>query len=695
MEKLNKKLQEQFDKMCAAGKLFRSEITGARIWELYLYSFVSGDDPVFRDPESSTHNCNTCKSFIRRYGNIVAIDNNGNIMSLFDINVDDEYSKPMSVLSNRIKSVGISGLFVETYDMLNSLPYESCKKTNTVFQLGLAKNHKRYTKEEAEKYGVVKPNEIRTFHHFNLQLPKKFVDFSGESTESIMGAARDNYAVFKRGMEELPLDTLELVKDLINQGSLFNSDTYKKSLVSFIKMKKEYNKATKKDNFCWFNAVDYPYAKFKNTLIGVLCTELAEGEELNKACQSWNKRIDPVNYMKAKAPITKRQIQDAEKFVVENGYSESFTRRFATIDDIKVTEIKHINSGNGAIKEVSLFDKVKATKSRHKRNEFKDIEEISIDKFITDVLPSCTSVSAYLENKHENNLVTLTTASNENSKQIFKWNNNYSWTYNGNLAGKSMIKENVAKVGGNINAILRASLQWNDEDTKGIVDFDLHSCGKNHIYYSNSGHTHSCGGHLDVDMINPQSIGIENITWKNKIADGEYCIEVKNFNGRSNTGFKVEIEFDGITYNYHLKGNAQGVTKVAVITVKNGNISIKHLLPETSSNKEMYNLETNNFHKVNLVCLSPNHWDTNSVGHKHYFFMLDNCKTSDTIRSFHNENLNEELRKHRKVMEVLANNTMIEPSDKQLSGLGFNATVRDTLIVKCEGNFKRTLKIKF
>lgn len=86
------------------------------------------------------------------------------------------------------------------------------------------------------------------------------------------------------------------------------------------------------------------FAKFRNELIGTLCVELTEGVELNKACETWNKRVDPVNYMKA--PITQKQINEAQKFVEENGYSESFDRRFATLDDININEILHSNVGN-------------------------------------------------------------------------------------------------------------------------------------------------------------------------------------------------------------------------------------------------------------------------------------------------------------------------------------------------------------
>ncbi len=120
------------------------------------------------------------------------------------------------------------------------------------------------------------------------------------------------------------------------------------------------------------------------------------------------------------------------------------------------------------------------------------------------------------------------------------------------------------------------------------------------------------------------------------------------------------------------------------------------MIPESSvSSREIYGIETNQFHKVNLVCLSPNHWGENSVGNKHYFFMLDGCKSPSSIRSFHNENLIPELAEHRKVLEVLGTTNMIPSTDKQLSGLGFNATVKDELIVKLQGSHKRVIKIKF
>ena len=75
--------------------------------------------------------------------------------------------------------------------------------------------------------------------------------------------------------------------------------------------------------------------------------------------------------------------------------------------------------------------------------------------------------------------------------------------------------------------------------------------------------------------------------------------------------------------------------------------------------------------------------------------MLDGCKSPTSIRSFHAENLLPEIAEHRKVLEVLGTTNMIEPSNKQLSGLGFNSTIKESLIVKLQGTHKRVIKINF
>jgi hypothetical protein len=714
MKKFREQMQQQLELMQATGKLFRSAVPGSVIWDLYLSSF--DNDPIFRDPESTMHNCNLCNNFIRRYGNIVAIDEDMNIMTLWDfVPEDKEFIFVCATLSLHLLASPIEDVFFETYEELNGLPYESLKRNQDVYRLGIHENVKRYTKEEAELYpGVVKPNEVRKFEHISLMLDKAFVKHNEGSIEAIQGKYRDAKNVFKRALDEIPFDTLELVRDLINQGSLVNGPTYLDTITKMMEFKKVYDNdvhAVRKDTWAWVFSYENPIAKFKNTLIGVLCSELAEGMELNKACKNWNFREDPTNKHKPKAPITQRQIEEAQVFVDEHGYTGSFRRRPATIDDIKANEILHLNSeGAEEIKSVHLFDAVKPTiPTRHKRSEFDKVEEVTIEKFMSDILPGCTSVEAFLANNHENHMVTLTTAEDKNSKQIFKWNNNFSWTFNGNLAGKSEIKKAVKLAGGHVDGILNFRLAWNGGDGRDNSDLDawaLEPSGRKIGFDTsyrkgrgiNGNDRSPNSGQLDVDNTNPGGrLAVENITWidSSKMTDGIYKLWVNQFSARNSQGFEAEIEVDGETYNYRYDKPVSGNVQVAEVHLKDGKFTVVHKLPETNSTKEVYGLQTNNFHKVNLVCLSPNHWDGQAVGNKHYFFMLDGAQSPAPIRSFHNENLKSDLLTYRKVMEVLGNSTMVESKTKELSGLGFNASVKDELILRLKGSHKRVIKVKF
>lgn len=115
----------------------------------------------------------------------------------------------------------------------------------------------------------------------------------------------------------------------------------------------------------------------------------------------------------------------------------------------------------------------------------------------------------------------------------------------------------------------------------------------------------------------------------------------------------------------------------------------------SNSSIGIWNIDTNKFHKVNVMMLSPNYWDEQGIGNKHYFFMLDDCKNPEPVRGFFNEYLNSELTPHRKVFEVLADKMKTPYQEHQLSGLGFSSTMRNSVIVKVDGTFSRTLKVNF
>jgi hypothetical protein len=309
------------------------------------------------------------------------------------------------------------------------------------------------------------------------------------------------------------------------------------------------------------------------------------------------------------------------------------------------------------------------------------------------------------ENQHINNLVSLITAKDATAPSLFKWNNNFSWSYKN--AVTDSIKEKVKSAGGRVEGELRVSLEWYNGD-----DLDLHIQEPNdggmaghHIYYGNK--ISPTGGQLDVDMNagGPRSrTPVENIIWPTslKMKEGKYKVYVNQFSAREtiDVGFAVELECQGQLLNFtYDKKVGQGLNVVVVefeYSKKNGVTIITSLDHKAKVNsKNVWGVDTNKFQTASMILKSPNFWDGNSSGNSHLIFVLDQAHNDEDARGFFNEFLKEELVIHKRVFEALGSRMKVVPANKQVSGLGFSVTNHSEVVVKVDGHITRMLKLKF
>ena len=663
-------------------RLFEVGVDKDEMWNTYLDSFPTGTNEIFR--KRREYDCSCCRQFVKQIGSAVVIKNN-KLETIWDLGIHDDKFEPVAkAMSDFVRRHCVTDVYVSKF-----------KKVGTEY------NYEQY-----------EDGTMKKWEHFQIILDDKFVDKTARSIGDIKGGFRDTKNVFKRSLDEISMDALETVLELINSNTLYKGEEWKTILMEFKRYKKEYEKLSSddvRDLYTWENSVKAGIAigRIRNHSIGTLLVNVSNEMDLDTAVKKYEQIVAPTNYKRPKAIFTKKMLEDAKKTISELGYMDSLNRRFATLDDITVNNI--LFSNKDAAKRISdssdIFGELEKQAVVNPR-KFSRVEEITANDFIKNVLPSAKEVEVLVENKHSNNFVSLIAPCNKDSKSMFKWNNGLSWAYSGNITDSDM-KQNVKAAGGNVDGVLRFSIQWN-EDGRDNCDLDAHCIepNRNEIYFSNcrKPSLSSMTGQLDVDIIHPNGkVAVENITWsdKSKMKPGVYKFFVNQYSGSARNGFRAEIEFNGEIYSFDYSNSmrtGQDVYVADVILDTNGEFTIKEKISGNSkvSSRTVWGISTNEFTPVSVVCYSPNYFDEqDGIGHRHLFFMLNGCKNDEEPNGYYNEFLKSELEKHKRVFEALGSKCHVEDSEDQLSGIGFSMTKRAELVVKVKGATERSLKIKF
>lgn len=680
--------------------MFRVDIDKDTLWNTYLASFPEGSDPIYR--KRTEHDCSCCKNFIRTIGNVVAIID-GKLVSVWDIRAKDEpaYNVIVAALSKIVLERPIAKPFLHDSQSAG---------TNRNFE-DLVDGKPRVW----EHFFVTIP---RTLVMPKAAIPSKLGEkcaardslhraLTGEVTNGMPMDDEETDAESNKYTGPIKMEAVDTIIDLIAQDSLYRGTDYKFQVTEFRKVLAQFNELPERErkNFAWEAAskLHDAVSKIRNSSIGKLLVDLSNPSmDMEVAIKKFDQKVAPSNFKRSKALVTPQMVASAKAKLEEMGLLSAVDgRRYATLHDISINNLLFADRDTRKVINGDVFDDLAASASSKigRSDKWLDkVEEIGIEKFIQDVLPRAATIEVLFENLHSGNLVNLIAPSDPTAGKMFKWDNRFSWSYNGDVADS--VRERVKKAGGNVTGDLCCRLAWDNSD-----DLDFHLVwGNRHIAFNQR---YMEGGQLDVDANGMNGIRenpVENIFFANErdLRSGvTYELFVHQYslrNDKDENGFTAEIDFKGDVKTFVFPRRLRPSEKVVVAKFtysKAKGIEIIESLPSTTATKTVWNLPTQTFHKVKAVMLSPNYWDGQGIGNKHYFFMMEGCVNDSAARGFYNEFLKSELDPHRKVFEYVGNRVRTDLSTEQLSGIGFSSTQRNTLICRVKGSFSRVLKVKF
>lgn len=664
-DELRSQMNNRFNSIVKnGGKIFKTNAED--MWETFISNL----------PENARqfYNCNACRHFFNRYGGLVTINENGAMSSvLFEVTVDTPkfFLNAVVEMNKEVLSSKVIGVFIP----------------------------------EQETLGYPVTGEHT---HFYAKLPKTIVNRSLTHTASqVMAEKREEFKMLVNALNLYSLDTVGNAVYLIQSDTLYRSQRFLSKLEWFkdvMEKKESTSNSRNKRNILWLAIANAPtgHAHIRSGMVGTLLDDIQSGLPVESIVTRFEEKMS--EYMRSTATPSEQAIFEAERVVSKLGIENSLGRRYATYEEIpefiwrnRNKETKGLNTVVRGEKSSGVFGHL-AKKPKDSQSPIQAPSTVMTwEKFKRTVLPTADSIEVLVDNA--NRLMAMITALDETAPNILQWNNPFSWYYHGGVDGE--MKRRVEEAGGRYeNNEIRVSLMW-----EGSTDLDLHCITPRREHISYNSKRARCGGYLDLDMngLDQHSeTPVENMRWENNAPEGRYRFYVHNFSERRNgikgTPFTVELEINGKTYHYV----GQPLRHKSEVTVFEFNY-IKGQQPqitsESISTSSEWDVEVNQFVKVNGITTSPNLWGANPSPHSgsHIFFLLDGVKdlSEGKGRGFFNEMLQAELRPIRKTLELYTANTPIEDADKATAcGLGYSIDNDWNLTVKVKsGGATRLVKI--
>lgn len=403
------RIQERFARH--TGPLFTTDVD---LWPVYMGAFPADD--------RQGHNCHACRHFLRSFGGLATIDEQGIVASAIwhPEDEDDEYRGVLGAMAKAVRRAKVTGVHLSG-DAVWGTPV---------------------TKQWAHMH--VRPAQV--FRHA-LLTPFQAMAEKKQDHENVM-----------RALAEFTQDAVEQALTLLKTDAMYRSE----KVIGPVQWLADLHVAAKngnRSNVVWRAVATAPagFCHPRSSMAGTLLEDIAAGLPFADVSRKFAAKMHPLQYQRPSAAPNAGQIEAAEKLVEKLGIAPALRRRFARLDECETTwrptapSEKTADGVFGHLRQQSVPLRADVPAQR-----------ITWTKFAATVLPEARTLAASIS--HGNmSFCALVTAADNAAPPILQWDredarNPVSWYvyHNGSPASQWCVVPGWATV----TAVVPSPTEW-------------------------------------------------------------------------------------------------------------------------------------------------------------------------------------------------------------------------------------------
>lgn len=393
----------------AGGALFT---TDADLTEIYL-GCVHGERQI--------HDCYACKRFLRQFGGLATIGDDGYLSSAiwYPPNAPSFYSEASDALAAAVAKARVIGPFLSNEAV----------------------------------WGLPKTGD---WSHFSCKSPSVYTG-RVMSAGQAMAAKREDYQTVIRALQDFPPPTIAEAIRLLETGHFSQAEKFIAPLhwLADLHAKRAASKGKQRDNLTWRAIALAPegFCHPRSSVTGSLLEDIAAGMPFAAVKARFEEKVHPLQYQRPQAAPKAQNIEAAEKIVETLGVARSLERRFARLDEMETvwtpTEAK------GAPKAGGVFGHLKA-RAAEAPSVTAPASTMTWAKFVKTVLPGAEAIEVSVPSR--GSFIAITAPVHADAPVILKWGNPFAWYvyYGGSDAALWGLSPGWTKV----NALVASPPMW-------------------------------------------------------------------------------------------------------------------------------------------------------------------------------------------------------------------------------------------